>query len=247
VIVEDGELVTMLGTSQDVTEQRQAERLREDILSAVSHELRTPLTAVLGFAVTLEERRGQLADEEIGRLVRELARAARRLERLLVDLLDVERVRRGAVELSRTPTEMFELVERAVGACDLDGRRAAISGAPVTAEIDASKVERIVENLVLNAVKHTPRGTSIHVRLDVQGDDLLLSVDDEGPGIPDEHKRSVFDTFNRGPNVLSATPGAGIGLSLVARFAEAHGGRSWVEDRPEGGASFRVLLPDSVV
>jgi PAS domain S-box-containing protein len=247
VIVEDGEPVTMLGTSQDVTEQRQAERLREDILSAVSHELRTPLTSVLGFAVTLEERRGQLTDEEVDRVVGELARAARRLERLLVDLLDVERVRHGAVELDRTHTEMFDLVERAVAACDLNGRRAAISGVPVTAEIDAAKVERIVENLVLNAVKHTPSQSSIQVRLDVQGEDLLLSVEDEGPGIPEEYKKSVFETFNRGPNVLSATPGAGIGLSLVARFAEAHGGRSWVEDRPGGGASFRVLLPGCVV
>ena len=112
--------------------------------------------------------------------------------------------------------------------------------------MDEQKVERIVENLVLNAAKHTPERAAIHVRLDTQGADLLLSVDDEGPGVPDDFKRAVFETFNRGPKMLSTTPGLGIGLALVARFAEVHGGRTWVEDRDGGGASFRVLLPDCV-
>ncbi len=246
VLLEGDEAVAMVGTSQDVTEQRQADRLREDILSAVSHELRTPLTAVLGFAVTLEQRRRDLSDEEVETIVRELVAAARRLEKLLTDLLDVERVRRGAVELARRPTDMLELVERVVGDCELDGRRVSISGGPISAYVDAAKLERMVENLIVNAAKHTPRESSIRIRLDADGDDLLLVVDDDGPGIPDEFKDGIFETFNRGPSIRSATPGAGIGLSLVARFAEAHGGRSWVEDRPGGGASFRVVLPGSV-
>jgi PAS domain S-box-containing protein len=247
VILEDGEPVLMLGTSQDVTEQRQAEKLRDDILSTVSHELRTPLTSVLGFAVTLEQRRRELSDKELERVVAELVSASRRLERLLTDLLDVERARKGAIDLQRQQTDVLDLVERVVGECDLDGRRVSITGGPVQAEIDASKVERIVENLVLNAVKHTPETSSIRVGLDTDERDLILFVDDEGPGIPEEFKKVVFETFNRGPSMLSATPGAGIGLSLVSRFAEAHGGASWVEDRPGGGSSFRVLLPDCVV
>jgi PAS domain S-box-containing protein len=243
VIVEGDEPVKMVGTAQDVTEHRQADRLREDILSAVSHELRTPLTAILGFAVTLEQRRDELARPELDRIVTELVQAARRLERLLVDLLDVERVRRGALTLTREHTDVLELVERAISACDLNGRRVDISGGPVEAEVDGPKVERIVENLILNAVKHTPAESAIHVRLDEDGEAVVLAVEDEGPGIGDEHKAAVFETFNRGPKALSAVPGAGIGLSLVARFAEAHGGRAWVEDRPGGGASVRVLLP----
>ena len=246
VIVEDGEAVAMLGTAQDVTEQRQAERLRDDILSAVSHELRTPLTSVLGFALTLEQRQDELSPEESALLIGELAAAARRLEHLLADLLDVERVRRGVVQVRRAPTDVIDLVERAVAASRLDGRQVDISGDALVAEVDGPKVERIVENLVLNAAKHTPERSPIHVRLDVQGDDLLLTVDDEGGGVPDEYKQTVFETFNRGPKMLSATPGLGIGLALVARFAEVHGGRTWVEDREGGGASFRVLLPDCV-
>lgn len=247
VVLEGIEPVSMLGTAQDVTEQRRAGRLREDILSAVSHELRTPLTAVLGFAVTLEQRRLDLPEDEVGRIVRELTEAARRLDRLLADLLDVERFRRGLVEVRRHRTEMRELVERAVAVCPLDGRRLRVTGGPLVAEIDAAKVERIVENLILNAVKHTAPESSIEVRLEAEGRDLLLAVEDDGPGVGDEYKEAVFETFNRGPSMLSATPGAGIGLALVTRFAAVHGGRSWVEDRPGGGASFRVLLPDCVV
>jgi signal transduction histidine kinase len=179
--------------------------------------------------------------------VAELGRAARRLERLLVDLLDVERLRRGVADLARDRTDVLRLLERAVAACDLDGRRVDISGAAVRAEIDAAKVERIVENLIVNAVKHTPPASSIHVRLDTDGNDLLLAVEDDGHGISDEHKLAVFETFNRGAKAHSAAPGAGIGLSLVARFAEAHGGRAWAEDRPGGGASLRVLLPGCVI
>jgi two-component system sensor histidine kinase MtrB len=202
---------------------------------------------VLGFAVTLQQRRRELSEKETGTIVNELVVAARRLERLLTDLLDVERVRRGALHLDRQPTEVLDLVQRVVGDCDLDGRHVSVSGGPIQADIDAAKFERVVENLVLNAVKHTGEESSIRIRLDADSRDLLLVVDDDGPGIADEFKDVVFETFNRGPNVLSATPGAGIGLSLVARFAEAHGGRSWVEDRPGGGSSFRVLLPDSLV
>ena len=246
VILDGDEAVSMVGTAQDVTEQRQADRLREDILSAVSHELRTPLTSVLGFALTLERRRKELPEEAVDATVAELTRAARRLERLLGDLLDVERLRRGLVVVSREPTDVLTLVEAAVAACPLDGRHVGISGAPLQAEVDAPKLERIVENLVMNAVRHTPPGSAIRVRLEVEDGDLLLVVEDDGPGVADEFKESVFETFNRGANILSVTPGTGIGLSLVARFAALHGGRAWVEDVPGGGASFRVRLPDCV-
>jgi PAS domain S-box-containing protein len=246
VILSGNDAASMVGTAQDVTDQRQADRLREDILSAVSHELRTPLTSVLGFALTLERRRKDLPDEAVEATVLELSRAARRLERLLGDLLDVERLRRGLVVVSREPTDVLALVEAAVAACPLDGRHVGISGAPLQADVDAPKLERIVENLVMNAVRHTPAESAIRIRLEVEDGDLLLVVEDEGPGVADEFKEAVFETFNRGANMLSVTPGTGIGLSLVARFAALHGGSAWVEDVPGGGASFRVRLPDCV-
>ena len=246
VVMDGSEAVAMLGTGQDITEQRQVERLREDILSAVSHELRTPLTSVLGFALTLEKHRDTLSAETIDETVIALADAARRLDRLLADLLDVERLRRGLVVLAREPVAVGELVERVVAECAVDGRELRVSTASVVAEVDQAKIERIVENLVVNAAKHTPAGTPIDVRLETADRDLLLVVEDHGPGIPDEFKEAVFETFNRGPNILALTPGrrhrprARRPVRCRARWAmlgDGHRGRR---------ASFHVLLPDCV-
>jgi signal transduction histidine kinase len=113
-------------------------------------------------------------------------------------------------------------------------------GAPLTAAIDPAQVERIVENLLVNVARHCPPGSTATVRVSESRNGVLVSVDDEGPGVPDDLKVIVFEPFRRGRDPHA--PGTGIGLSLVARFAELHGGRAWVEDRPGGGASFRVLL-----
>jgi signal transduction histidine kinase len=106
--------------------------------------------------------------------------------------------------------------------------------------VDAGTIERIVDNLVVNAVKHTPPTTAIHVRVERCDGGAMLSVEDEGPGVPDEVKAVIFQPFRQGAGVQS---GVGIGLSLVAKFAALHGGRAWVEDRAGGGSAFRVFLP----
>jgi signal transduction histidine kinase len=100
-----------------------------------------------------------------------------------------------------------------------------------------------VENLLVNAAKHTPPGSPVGLRVDRAEGGVRITVEDRGKGVPDHLKESVFRPFERGPGKLAHAPGTGIGLSLVARFAELHGGRAWVEDRPGGGASFRVFLP----
>jgi two-component system sensor histidine kinase KdpD len=114
---------------------------------------------------------------------------------------------------------------------------------PMVADVDGPKVERILENLLVNAAKHTPPNTVVRVRIQRHDTGLLLAVEDEGAGVPDDLKEVVFRPFERGPRAPTHAPGTGIGLSLVARFAELHGGRAWVEDRVGGGASFRVFLP----
>jgi signal transduction histidine kinase len=106
---------------------------------------------------------------------------------------------------------------------------------------DAAKVERMVENLLANAARHTPPDATIWVRVEEATGGVVMIVEDDGPGVPDDQKEMIFEAFRRG---RTTAEGSGIGLSLVARFAELHGGRAWVEDRPSGGASFRVFLPD---
>jgi signal transduction histidine kinase len=112
---------------------------------------------------------------------------------------------------------------------------------PVTIAVDQAKVERMVENLLANVARHTV-DARVWIRVAAQDGGALISVDDEGTGVPDDLKQRIFVPFSRGPEAADL-PGSGIGLSLVAGFAELHGGRAWVEDRPGRGASFRVFLP----
>jgi PAS domain S-box-containing protein len=245
--VETDELGTplrMVGTGQDITQQKQVDDLRESILATVSHELRTPLTAILGFALTLQERRDRLSEQEITAAAAQIVDQTRRLEGLLRDLLDLDRHRRGAAGVAKQPTALAPLVERVAAARSADVRRVELTLAPVTARVDPAMVERIVDNLLANALKHTPPDTPVVLTLQRRGADVLIVVDDRGPGVLPEHREAIFDLFRRGP--AAAAPGVGVGLAIVAQFAALHGGRAWVEDAAAGGASFRVLLPDCV-
>jgi signal transduction histidine kinase len=116
------------------------------------------------------------------------------------------------------------------------------TGAPMVAG-DTAMIQRIVENLLSNSVRHTAPATPIWIRALPDDHGVVLIVEDAGSGVPDAEKERIFQPFQQGSGVPRHSPGIGVGLSLVARFAELHGGRAWVEDRPGGGASFRVLLP----
>jgi PAS domain S-box-containing protein len=240
IVDSSGAPLRLVGTSQDVTERHRVEEVRDNILSAVSHELRTPLTSVLGFALTLEQRPDDAARRE---MTSALVAQARRLEHLLSDLLDVDRLRHGLVHVTLEPTNVTSLVKRTIAAAEtLEGNRISLSADEIVAEVDAAKLERIVDNLVTNALKHTPPGTGVFVSVSAGSGRLLLRVDDSGRGVPDELKQQIFEPFVR-VNGAAGAPGTGIGLALVAQFAALQGGKAWVEDRPGGGASFRVSLP----
>ena len=244
VVLDDaGEPVRMVGTAQDITDRLIVEELRDNILVAVSHELRTPLTAVLGFALTLRARAGDLSDEQSREIVDRMAEQAARLGRLLADLLDLDLLRRRRARAELTETDVGDLVAR-VAAEYVDGAHPLnLRLEPVVAAVDPAKTERIVENLIVNAVKHTPEETPITVSVERAGRGVLIRVDDGGPGVPDDRKREIFGLFTRGSTDVGAAPGTGIGLALVAQFAALQGGRAWVEDGEQGGASFRVALP----
>ncbi len=231
----------MLGTGQDITERKQLDQLRDTILSAVSHELRTPLTAILGFALTLKERTLEPAVRR--ELIESLFVQARKLEQLLADLLDLDRLRHGFVRPKFADTDIAHLVEQVAAAHRGDMHQIALRTEPAHAEVDAPKVERIVDNLIVNAVRHTPSGTEITVRVAPENGGTVIAVDDRGPGVPREDREAIFEVFRRGGGTDHVT-GTGIGLSLVAQFTALHGGRAWVQDNPGGGASFRVFLPE---
>jgi PAS domain S-box-containing protein len=263
---EEGTPLFWQGVMYDITEQKRAEqelaqaldmerlaveRLREaddmknTFLTAVSHDLRTPLSAILGSAITLEsaDELG-VTQEDRQQLIRSLARKARRLTAMVNDLLDMDRLTRGLVQPRRELIDLGALLGRTVAESDvLEERTVHVQAEPVDAWIDESMVVRIVENLLVNAIKHTPPKASIWVGTRRVDNGVILRVDDDGPGVAADERDRLFEPFERGER-SAPSPGLGVGLSLVARFAEAHGGRAWVEDREGGGASFRVLFPD---
>lgn len=265
--VVDGRVRTVLGTVRDVTAVRRQEQamevalqreheaaerlrvvdeLRATFLSAVSHELRTPLAGLVGAAQTLVAREGQLSAQRSRELAAVVDRQSARLVSLLDDLTDVERLSRGQVEVTRQPIALLALVQGVVASlADRHGRVAVTGDADAVVAADPRHIERIVDNLVRNALKHTPAASRVGVNVASLPGGAMLMVDDDGPGIPPGMHDSLFDPFVQGPaSGSSPSPGTGIGLALVSRIAELHGGRAWVEESPSGGARFIVRLAD---
>ena len=258
---EEGRSKLILGVLFDITERKRVEeelerawqREREAAehlraldemknlqLHAVSHDLRGSITAILGSALTLENFGVELEPDTHKELVQGIVASGRKLDRIVTDLLDLDRLQRGILEPNRRLTDVGHLVRRVVA-------EVAPVDHPVEVEVEAHglevpvdpvQVERIVENLVLNAAKHTPAGTAIWVRARREDDGILLVVEDAGPGVPPELREVIFEPFRR----AGQAPGLGIGLSLVARYAELYGGWAKVGNREGGGASLLVFL-----
>jgi len=224
---------------------RTLDELKSGFLQAVSHDLRTPLASVLGISLTLQRGRDLISPADTDDLLGRLAANARRLDRILTGLLDLDKLDRGIVELRRELVDLASLVAGVVSEAseELDAHPVSLELLPIQVVADAAKVERVVENLLANAARHTDPGTPIWVRVEPLDRGALLCVDDAGPGIPAEQRESIFRPFQRGPAGATYAPGSGVGLALVAQIASLHNGQAWVEDRAGGGASFRVLLP----
>jgi PAS domain S-box-containing protein len=233
---------------QATRQLRALDEMKNLFLNAVSHELRTPLAAVVGIALTLRRARSTLGEEDVDDLLGRLVNGADKLQRLLEDLLDLDRLNRGIVTPKLRATDLAALISRVAEQWQQhSGRTLEVAVEPLVAQVDPDKVERIVENLLANADRHTSPDTPVWIRTTRHDQGVLITVEDGGAGIPPQLRAALFEPFRQGPDPPPHAPGVGIGLTLVARFAELHGGRAWVEDRPGGGSSFRVLLADPPV
>jgi two-component system sensor histidine kinase KdpD len=239
------QLARALEVEREATRRLRAlDEMKNTFLQAVSHDLRTPLAAILGLAITLERGDVHLEEDDAKDLARRIAGNARRLDRLVTNLLDLDRLARGIVTPNLVPTDVGSVVRRVLAESDLiPDARLRTDLAPVVVHADAAKLERIVENLLANTARHTPSTSTIWVRVFAADGGAVLAIEDDGIGVPDEMRDTIFEPFQQGPNAPRHSPGVGVGLTLVRRFAELHGGRAWVEDRVGGGASFRVFLP----
>ena len=223
---------------------READDLKNTFLAALSHELRTPLTSILGFAMTLLDR-PELDAVQRERMLRTVVVEAEHLEDILANLLDLDRLTRGKATLVPVELDPARVVLHALTHVQRRTTRTIERTLErgVRVRLDAAKVERIVENLVANALKYTPEDAAITVQMATRGDGIRIVVEDTGPGIDEDLRATIFEPFQRG--VDPGVAGTGIGLSLVDRFSRLHGGRAWVEERPGGGCRFCVDLPSA--
>lgn len=239
------ERVHYVDVAQESEMAMASERLRNSLLSAISHDVRTPLTAIVGLASTLASGR-TMQDENRQELVEAIQEEALRMSSLVSNLLDMAKLHAGDARLNRQWQMLEEVVGSTLGMLShaLEGRRIDVALTPTLPllDFDAVLVERVFCNLLDNAAKYTPPGSPLSIRAELEGDVVRVAVEDSGSGVPLEMREEIFTKFTRGAPE-SARPGVGLGLSICRTIVEAHGGRIWVENRPDGGARFIFTLP----
>lgn len=225
--------------------QIESERLRNSLLSAISHDLRTPLAGLVGMADALQGTGSDLTDTQRN-IALAMRQSATRMGVLVNNLLDMARLEAGAVQLNRHWQPLEEVVGSAVAACQV-----ALQGRPLTVQLaddlpllylDAVLIERVLVNLLENATKYTPEGSPIELRAQRVGQQVCLSLEDRGPGLPPGREEALFEKFERGQRE-SALPGVGLGLAICRAILRVHGGHIHAERREGGGARFVVSLP----
>ena len=230
-----------------LAESEAANRAKDQFLAMLSHELRNPLAAISS-AVTVLERLGA-GDERASSAHGIIGRQVSRLVRVVDDLLDVARATTGKIIIERRPVSVADCVTNSVSALSAAGQLAnhhvSVRLAPLWVEGDAGRLEQVITNLLVNAVKYTPATGRIEVCLTREGNIVVLAVEDTGVGISSSLRPHVFDLFVQGERGLDrAQGGLGVGLTLVRRIVELHGGSVDVTSPGTGrGSTFRVRLP----
>ncbi|MHB8049799.1 MAG: sensor histidine kinase [Coriobacteriia bacterium] len=225
-------------SARNITEERRLEALREEVRSLASHDLRSPLTVVRGYLDILEK---PVADHQREKAVASARRATERLESLLNDLRDATRVERVLAPQVMRPVELGELSRLVASSLQIGALQTIVVDAesPVSVLGDSDRIEQAITNLVGNAIKHGPPEGEIRIRVFARDGYANVAVEDDGPGIADEHHDTLFD---RGVRGSEDTPGLGLGLYIVRVVSEAHGGSAHVESTPKG-TRFVIKLP----
>lgn len=239
------ERIHYIHIAQDTTVQMESERLRNSLLSAISHDLRTPLSVLVGLAEALKLTSPPLTDEAAD-IATAVGESALRMNTLVNNLLDMARLESGKV----VPNLQWQPIEDVVGSalraiqpilCTRSVQVALEDDLPPV-NIDAVLIERILINLIENAIKYTPPGTPISLGAGVTPDHFELWVADQGPGLPHGHEAEIFNKFMRGKKE-STIPGVGLGLAICRAIAHIHGGSLSGVTQSAGGARFTLRLP----
>jgi two-component system sensor histidine kinase KdpD len=239
------ERVHYVDVAQDAVVRMEGERLRNSLLAALSHDLRTPLTSLVGLSESLALSRPPLAAAQM-ELANALRDEARRMSTLVANLLDMARIQSGGVKLNLQWQMVEETIGSALRACRWQlGARTVDTrlprGLPLV-RFDATLLERVLCNLLENAGKYTPADARVTIAARAEDDLLVVSVCDDGPGLPAGREDALFEKFVRGRQE-SPIAGVGLGLAICRAIVDAHGGRMRAFNRPDAGACFEMRLP----
>jgi len=236
---------------RDVTEEHKVNQEREAIADALIHDLRSPVSAVLGSIDLLDESiPSEFHDEVIARSLQVARRGAKRVLRLIMSLLDVARMQSGRIELNKEPVELPALVTELLMDIEMVAEEYGISVINEVAEdlpvvfVDKDKISRVITNLLDNAVKFSTENGEVRIAAHAADEEIIIWVSDQGPGISEEYRSIIFERFAQISGQFGRWRGAGLGLAFSRLVIEAHGGKIWVEDPPDGqGSIFMMTLP----
>lgn len=223
---------------------READQMKDEFLSLVTHDLKTPLTVIIGLSETLLLRPDRLGVEDSKDILNRIKRQGELMNTMVAQLLDLSRLEAGVLELRPEVTRLRPLIDEVVDQLQpaLGRHKVAIDASPeVDVKIDRAGFERILVNLLTNAAKYSPAGTSIDVKVETAEGEARVSIRDRGRGIPPESLSRIFERFYRVPG--GAAQGTGVGLTVASRYVEAMGGRIWVDSVPGEGSTFSFTLP----
>ncbi len=232
-------------------EAQRAAQAREDFLLTASHELRTPLTIVKATTQMVSRYLNQSEPDRsrIFSMITRLQGEIGRLEALTSDLLDAARIQRGRFELHPEPCDLVDLIQDVVTTLDITGFRqpdhriVIDAGRPVSGFWDSTRLRQVIDNLVSNALKFSPNGGEICIRVRSDDDTVILEVEDEGIGIDPVEAAALFQPFERGASVRHSIGGVGLGLYITRQIVDAHGGTISLDSKPGSGSRFTISLP----
>ena len=248
----------ILGSLMDITERKYLERkvieyeelskLKSDLLATVSHELRTPLATIKGYSTMILDYFSKLTSDETKEYLRSIDNSTDRLAKLVDNLLDTSRLEAGLLNLEKMPVSMNQLIQGVAAEASIRDSQHHIlvmKGKKLPkANIDAKRIRQVLDNLIDNATKYSPPNTEIMISAEQSGNELLISVTDQGPGIPTEELSNIFDRMYRiEQRVYSGANGMGLGLYICQRLVAAHGGRIWAESTIGQGSTIKFTLP----
>jgi PAS domain S-box-containing protein len=233
---------------RDITQRKEVERMKTEFVALVSHELRTPLTAIRGFAETIFDYWDEITPEQRRHYLGIVLEESKRLSTMVTDFLDITRLEAGGIEMARAEVDLAALLQRVAQLFKEHPSHPrfvlSVGAGAERVNGDPEQLYRLLVNLVGNAVKYTPEGGAVALASEADGDAVVLSVCDSGPGIAAADREKLFKKFFRASDAVALkTPGTGLGLAICKGIADAHGGRIWAESEPGRGATFKVSLP----